>query len=73
MAVVSHSGLSGERLQKLGSHHSVKITLLKMSCQMYLQCFLVLSGEIMKKIVFTNVETKASFLLVEVRMVVPGR
>lgn len=55
MAVVLHSGLSGERLQKLGSHHSVKITLLKMSCQMYLQCFLVLFGEIMKKIVFTNV------------------
>lgn len=73
MAMVLHSGLSCECLEKLGSHHNVKITLLKVSCQLYLQCFLVLSGEIWKEIVFTNVETKVSFTLMEVRIIVPGR
>lgn len=73
MAMVLHSGLSCECLEKLGSHRNVKITLLKVSCQLYLQCFLVLSGEIRKKIVFTNIETKMSFMLMEVRIIVPGR
>lgn len=73
MAMVLHSGLSCECLEKLGSHHNVKITLLKVSGQLYLQCFLVLSGEMQKKIVFTSVETKVSFMLMEVRIIIAGR